>query len=420
MENQVMIGMDLEPDNVQISWFGENLKEPQTVGMQIGVEKFKIPFCLFWSEEEKEFRFGQGALEANQSGSDGTFIPSAFDAAIKGRKYLIDGRNWQGVELLGVFLDRLVRIVENASGIRSIHSIAYTSKTMDAKRIELLRKASAAFEERGTKLYYKTYEESYLAYLFHGQIEFYARDSVLFYFSKGQLDVWHVMVNRKYQPLGVKVQHAQMDGFEAVDEALFCTPEEKRRLDEAFLEMVEKLFGRALVSSVFLTGDGFDKDWMDASLRFLCHGRRVFKGKNLFTKGACYCLMDRLEPTVKYAYRGENFLDQKITVPLWQEGEDRPLTVFDGNGDWYEARARFCCLLEDCEELLVEISDGKGEVRQESLRLTDLPKRPALATKLQVDVYVEEKNRLVIRAVDLGLGEFYRATDRTWEKKVEL
>lgn len=71
--------------------------------------------------------------------------------------------------------------------------------------------------------------------------------------------VYHVMINKKYRPFMIKLEHKKIDGFEAVDEVLFCSDEDKEQLDCHFLEIVKNLFGRTLISSVFLTGDGFDK-----------------------------------------------------------------------------------------------------------------------------------------------------------------
>ena len=53
------------------------------------------------------------------------------------------------------------------------------------------------------------------------------------------------------------------------------------------------MFDKKVVSSVFLTGDGFENNWYPNSLRVLCNGRRAFMGNNLYSKGACYTAMQR-------------------------------------------------------------------------------------------------------------------------------
>ena len=50
------------------------------------------------------------------------------------------------------------------------------------------------------------------------------------------------------------------------------------------------------LNSVYLIGDGYRDGWADESLHYLCRGRRVFQGNNLYSKGACYGMMERLHP----------------------------------------------------------------------------------------------------------------------------
>ena len=51
---------------------------------------------------------------------------------------------------------------------------------------------------------------------------------------------------------------------------------------------LEDVFVDHAISSVFLVGDDYEESWMQQNLKILKSGRRVFAGKNLFVKGACY------------------------------------------------------------------------------------------------------------------------------------
>lgn len=51
-----------------------------------------------------------------------------------------------------------------------------------------------------------------------------------------------------------------------------------------------------MVSSVYLTGEGFENNWYPNSLKVLCNGRRAFLGNNLYSKGACYSSMRYADP----------------------------------------------------------------------------------------------------------------------------
>ena len=58
--------------------------------------------------------------------------------------------------------------------------------------------------------------------------------------------------------------------------------------DERFKSFIQSVFDKKVVSSVYLTGEGFENNWYPASLKVLCNGRRAFLGNNLYSRGACY------------------------------------------------------------------------------------------------------------------------------------
>lgn len=59
--------------------------------------------------------------------------------------------------------------------------------------------------------------------------------------------------------------------------------------DGEFQKIAQNVVDGQVVSAVYLIGDGFDGDWMKASLQYLCHTRKVFVGKNLYSKGRLLC-----------------------------------------------------------------------------------------------------------------------------------
>ena len=67
-----------------------------------------------------------------------------------------------------------------------------------------------------------------------------------------------------------------------------------KEVDEMFCRFIESVFDKRIVSSVFLTGEGFENNWYPKSLRVLCNGRRAFIGNNLYSKGACYTAYRKL------------------------------------------------------------------------------------------------------------------------------
>lgn len=59
-------------------------------------------------------------------------------------------------------------------------------------------------------------------------------------------------------------------------------------LDRRFLEVVRQVTANKIISTVYLTGEGFEGNWAKISLKNLCHHRKGFIGSNIFSRGACY------------------------------------------------------------------------------------------------------------------------------------
>ena len=55
-----------------------------------------------------------------------------------------------------------------------------------------------------------------------------------------------------------------------------------------FADIVERVFAGKIISAVYLLGNGFDGDWLKVSLQKLCRNRKVFAGKDMYSRGACY------------------------------------------------------------------------------------------------------------------------------------
>ncbi len=173
---------------------------------------------------------------------------------------------------------------------------------------------------------------------------------------------------------------------------------------------------------MYLVGDGFDGDWMKQSLRLLCQGRRAFLGKNLFTKGACYAaeILEGLLPW-DYIYIGENEMKFNVSIKVRKNNEMAFHTLISAGDNWYEAESV-------CETIL----DGPGEVdfwmqmprsreaKIETLELTNLPSRPKKTTRLRIHARAVSDRAVRIRIRDLGLGEFFKASDMVWEHIMKI
>lgn len=196
------------------------------------------------------------------------------------------------------------------------------------------------------------------------------------------------------------------------------------QLDSAFLEIVRNHCEGENVTSAFLLGDIFSKDWCKESLRYLCKGRRVFQGNNLFSKGACYGAREKIQPSTlstSYVYLSEEKLRANIGMNCNKGQEEIYQPLLDAGTNWYDARKQIDLILARDNTLTITITplDG-GNPRIARITLEGLNVRGNKTNRIGMDISMPDPETVQIEIVDKGFGEFYPSSGRTWKESFVL
>ena len=171
-----------------------------------------------------------------------------------------------------------------------------------------------------------------------------------------------------------------------------------------------------VISSVYLTGDGFDGEWMKSSLAYLCSNRRVFLGKNLYSKGACYAgvIKDELLDW-PFVFIGDNELKLNVSIKVSDQNEMRFLTLIDAGESWYDTEGECEVILDGSSEITVWIQrPDRRQAEVEVLELTDLPERENRTTRIRINAKPVSDREVRIELRDLGFGEIVPSTNQVW------
>ena len=195
-------------------------------------------------------------------------------------------------------------------------------------------------------------------------------------------------------------------------------------LDFLFLDIATEALKGRNVSAIFLLGDGFKEGWAKESLKFLCRNRRVFQGNNLYSKGACYGMRERLNPGKlwkEYVYLGADKLKSNIGMKVLRRGEDSYYAVLDAGTNWYEASMEFDIILESGNELDFVITPlTGGHVTTRTLTLEGLPVRPERTTRLNVHVEMTSVDKAAVTIEDMGFGELFPSSGKAWTQMITV
>ena len=160
---------------------------------------------------------------------------------------------------------------------------------------------------------------------------------------------------------------------------------------------------------------------MKESLRFLCQGRRVFKGNNLYSKGACLGIREKLHPSDAgkgMVYLGEEKLKANIGMQVRRRGEESYYALLDAGVNWFDASKECEFLLEgDASfELRVTPLNGK-EIKLVEIILDGLQIPQEGFVRIHMDLRLKNENTVVLSLQDVGFGELLESSGRSWTEE---
>lgn len=190
-----------------------------------------------------------------------------------------------------------------------------------------------------------------------------------------------------------------------------------------FLNTAKTVLYKKGVSTIYVTGIGFLGEWADEALRELCIGRRVFKGQNLYTRGALFKAME-LEGKKKfteYAFIGDEMIGANIMLPVYHNAKEEQLILAKVGTTWTEIHNEVYFILDNEEEVQIIVDNPMKKERQTYLlQLDGLPYRPNKGSRIKLEIRFTDKETAVITMKDDGFGTFFETSNRIWEKIIVM
>ena len=363
--------------------------EPFAVGFDLGKEYSQI--CC-WNADTKE--------------------PVSISVVAGAEKYRIP------TESLELFLKKAMRLLKPFGKVHEAEAVVFSVEETTEERVEEFRRT--AMQLMGvpeSRIFVQTREESFCAYVLSQPREIWRHQTVLFICEGELLEAVVLHVGTRTVPFLARTERQEswrrpISGLE---------PEDK---DEILCEMAREIFSERAVSSVFLVGEGFEDQWYEQALRVLCgSGRRVFAGNNLFAKGACCRAVQEagLNGGRTYVFLDGDKISYNVGLRTPGTGKNAIYTLLEAGESWYEAKAECEALLcgDSAVEFILKPMQG-GDTLKETLALPGLPDRPSRATRLRISAEFLSVDRLRVQVSDLGFGELFPSSDLTWSEEVDL
>lgn len=420
--DQLVIGYDLGDRVSQISYCYLSSDTPETLSVTAGTELYNIPTVLCKRKDVGQWFYGREACRYAEE-EDGILLENLITLARKDETVMVEGTRYEATALLTLFVKRSLSLLSLVARTESIGAMMFTCDVLDGKMIEILGIVSAGLGLKTKKIHFQSYEESFYYYMLFQPKELWNHQVLLCDFKEEQLKTYRMEYNKRTTPMVtfIQKQEYKTPDYGILPEEEYLRKKAMEERDQWFLDLLYPICKERILSSVYLIGDGFKENWMQESLKYLCKNRRVFQGNNLYSKGACYGIKERVQPSEhgkSYVFLGQDKLKANVGMQVLRRGVSSYFALLDAGQNWFDAKKSCEFILEEDNsfELLITPLNGK-EAKLVEILLDELPKRPARTTRIGLEICLKSENRVEVCMKDEGFGELFPATGQTWREE---
>ncbi|QFJ55714.1 DUF5716 family protein [Pseudobutyrivibrio xylanivorans] len=408
MTEGTYVGIDISSKTTVLSIYNSNMDEPATISTVLGQESYSIPTVLAKRIGMSQWFFGDDAIRHSRL-KEAVLVEELFNLALRDGQVVIESDTYSARDLLVIYFKKLFSIPGPMAALGQIEKLIICVTQINLEVMELMNFVASKLGINQHQVMLIDRNECFYHYALSQKPELFLYNVALFDYSGSNMISCTLNRNQTTRPQLITLNVT--NNGELGDNR-----------DEDFDDIITRTFGSQLFSAVYLVGEGFDGEWMKVSLSHLCRGRKVFLGKNLYSKGACYAGYNKDgKRDWPFIYIGDNDLKLNLSIKILENNVMKFYTLIDAGQSWYDANGE-CEVILDGEpsiEFFIQRPESR-EAHNEVLELTDLPKRENRTTRLRINARPVSDVAVSISITDLGFGEISPASGKTWEHTITL
>ena len=438
--NGFILGMDLDDRYAQISCWLPGEQKPETLSAEAEGEEYMIPAVLCRRTDRDVWTYGREALQTAERG-EGVLVDHLLSSALQGKKVEAGGEIFEATALLALFIKRSLSLLGGTSrgalrgyrGLEKADFFMFTFEKVDRQALEMVERVALLLSLPPERVSCQSRAESFFYYNINQPEELWRHLCMICDFGGRTLKTMLFEANHHTRPATVTVSEEEQalltrhlpEGKEY--EAKEPSGKMAEEMDEAFLVLFQKLSAGKIIDTIYLIGDGFEGNWYQKTLSALCMNRRVFRGNNLYSKGACYgggykaAQKSRQKAGQEYVYLGADMLKVNLGLDAVKRGEDIYFSLLDAGMTWFDARGECDFLLDQDHAFSLRLSPVSGrKARQIVVTLSGVPERPPGTTRIHLTVSCPDAETVKLRMEDKGFGDFFPSSGLAWEESFSL
>lgn len=395
-----MVGIDLCDDITQIAVFNTKTYETELIGV---------------TDDNQD-----AIIETSISMPSSNEILRRFISSIRNEKVIIiDGKPVDEMNLLAYYFRKTLSLTKKEYPgeliLQLVITIEIQEKNFVNKIYEALNRLGIG-RDRATVIDHK---QSYLYFTLSQEKEIWLNDVGMFEYSDKGLFYYQMNIDRHKSPILVGV--TKRDYTEMMN--VYHPEEGESKKSAVFENIVRSAIHRQVISTLYMTGNGFDGEWSREVLQKLCVGRRVFIGKNLYVSGACYAARElsgkgKLE---EFVFLDDDMIQAHITMNVYAGAKNQEMILAKAGTPWYQVEKEIDLIPNGEEELTLTISHVlHREMTEHMISLEGIRGRTNRMSRIGVRIKFIDVKTCVVTIKDKGFGELMPSSNRIWERTIML
>lgn len=417
-ERKLLVGIDLGERTTQMSCFDFTTYEPVPIGRMVeGERKYDIPTALLSDTKRGEWYFADEKIKNPQSL---IYFHYLLTDVAKAETVTVGEYSIESKELLKRYLVKLLSILKEYYPSDRIKKLVISVRKKTDRLVGYLQKICEELGMPENTLVVQNHRQSYMYYAISQPKELWVNNVGLFELENGSLSYVQINIDRKTLPFIIGV--TEKDLTDDIDwERL--EGEGAKAISYAFVNAAGTALHKQYVTTVYVTGIGFETEWADEALKELCTGRRVFRGQNLFTKGACYAARE-LSGAGKLSdclFLDEDMIANNVFIRLYQDAQMQDVLVAKAGSLWTEVDESIDVIPDHEDEIQITIQNVlKREAKAHLLSLSGFSDRENRMTRFTIRIRFADRNTCIVTLKDNGFGEFCPSSNRVWERYISV
>ena len=410
-ETGLLVGMDICEDFIQLTYFDSKLLSPESVSREEGEEQYLIPTRFAYRRNKNEWIIGDELDDENPE--DITEIKDFVNTITNKERIKVYDRVYERDKLMQIFIQSVLRILNIYHPFKEIRHIGITFQTVTKEITEMMASSLKGLGIERENYILLNHDEAFLYYTINQEQELPANDTALFELEEDGLHFRILSIDRQSEPMMAKISRKEKS--EKLTKEM--VESDRKESSNIFYTLSLMALEDHVVSTIYAVGRGFIDNWGDDTLRKLSPGRRVFRGQNLYAKGACLAARDRtLDEPADIVLMGEDRTTVGFSIMAVKDGRMREVVLLKPWIKWYEAEAETDIILKGENELGILIKDYiTGKISRRFISFSGVNASKSGMTRIRLSLKFKDRDTCIIKATDLGFGALVPTTNRVWE-----